>query len=250
MIDAEDPLLVPPLAAADAADVDPGLRAFLLGVLAKLALGLLLAGGVAFIISATPGVRDQLFTLRSEGGRSAIALAWPGALVVVSPLIALLLFSRGVQTPRRSAVLYWSIAATVGASLSTAVATYTGASLATAFAATAAGFGALSLYGYATKRDLSSMAAFFTTGLVGLIAALILNLMIGSAALTFVINGAGVLLFAGLIAHDMQRLKFIYDRAQENSVDMAVATNTGALSLFLDFVNLFQFLLAGTGERQ
>ena len=237
-------------AATPAAEVDLGLRSFLLGVLTKTALGLLLSAGVAFLVASIPGVRDELLGVQEVEGVRRVSLTGLGMIVMISPVAALLVFGAGKQTRARSALLFWSFAAGIGASASVLAVVYTGLSIATAFAGAAAGFGAFSLFGYTTRRDLTPAGAFFTTGLVGLLVAMALNLMLGSAALAFAITIIGVIVFAGLIAYDLQRLKLVYDQARESETSLAVATNTGALCLFLDFVNLFQFLLMALGQRR
>jgi hypothetical protein len=250
MIDAEHPPLTPAGAAPAAQDVDLALRAFLLGVLTRVALGLVLAGAVAYAASTVPIIRDQLFSLRGAGGHPAVGFTVLGVAAAVSPLLALGLFGGGPQTRLRSALLFWSVAASIGASFGAVLLVYTGVSIATTFAAAAAGFGALCLFGYTTRRDLGALRAFLTTGLVGLIAALGLNLLLGSAALAFALNIVGVLVFAGLVAHDLQYIKLMHHRARAAGADLAIAANTGALCLFLDFVNVYQFLLLASGQRR
>lgn len=251
MIDAQNHRLPPAAAGASRSEVDLGLRSFLLAVLGKTALGLSLAAGVASAVSEIPALRDQLFRVQANGDHTGLAFTGFGMAVAFSPILLLLLFGFGRQTRVRSALLYWSVAASIGAAAGAILLIYTGASVATTFAAAAAGFGALSLFGYTTARDLSAKSAFLTTGLIGLVAAMALNLLLGSAALAFAINTIGVLVFAGLIAYDMQRLKLIYHHARENGVALEIATNMGALCLFLDFVNLYQFLLlAISGQRR
>jgi FtsH-binding integral membrane protein len=127
---------------------------------------------------------------------------------------------------------------------------YTGASLASTFFVTAAAFGGLSLWGYTTQRPLTGFGAFLSMGLIGLIIAMVVNLFLKSPMLYFIVNIAGVVIFAGLIAWDTNRLKLAYDKVGGDAAGAAVATNFGALSLFLDFINLFQFLLALTGQRR
>jgi FtsH-binding integral membrane protein len=250
MIDAEERPLLSPATPAAASEVDLGLRSFLLGVLSKVALGLLVSAGLAYVTSAVPTIRDLLFNTRVQAGHAAIGFTGLGLMVAISPLFALCLFGTGPQTRLRSTLLYWSIVSTIGASFGAVLLAYTGASVATTFAAAAAGFGALSLFGYTTKRDLSAGGAFLTTGLVGLVAAILLNLLFRSSALGLAVDTMGVLVFAGLIAYDFQRLKLMFHRSREDAVSLDVATNTGALSLYLDFVNLFQFLLALVGGRR
>jgi len=136
----------------------------------------------------------------------------------------------------------------IGASLGVVVLTYTGASIASTFLITAAAFGGLSLVGYTTKRDLTGFGSFLIVGLIGLIIASIVNLFLQNSMMNFIISVLGVLIFAGLIAYDTQRLKY-YDLGGDQAA-MGVATNYGALSLYINFINLFQFLLALFGERR
>jgi FtsH-binding integral membrane protein len=239
-----------PFAAAAKPQVDLGLRAFLQTVLAKVALGLLLAAAIAYVLTTAPACRDLLFHVRTVDGHAAVTPTGLGLLAALSPLMMLLLFSETTQTRLQSALLYWSVAAAMGASSAVILVIYTGASIATTFAAAAAGFGALCLYGYTTNRDLTAAGAFFGAGLISVVAALGLNLLLGSPAIAFAVNLAGAVVFAGLIAWDMQRLKLIYHHACENTVDAEVASNTGALCLFLDFANLYQLLLMAFGQRR
>ena len=138
----------------------------------------------------------------------------------------------------------------MGASLSTLLLRYTGASVVQVFFITAATFGALSLWGYTTQRSLSGMGSFLMMGLIGLIIASLVNIFLASSALQFAISGIGVLIFAGLIAYDTQRLKMTYYQLQGHGEAMGAATSFGALSLYLNFINLFQFLLAFIGNRE
>jgi FtsH-binding integral membrane protein len=244
----------PPIASVAAAlgtqAIDRDLQRFLRGVLAKVAGGLALAGGVGHLIASTPGLRELFFHLREEGAHDPIGLTGPGLILAISPVIALGFFGGGALSRRRSALLYWSVAAAMGGSFAAVLLAVTGISVATTFAGAAAGFGALALYGYTTRRDLGAWGSFLTAGVVGLLAALVLNLFLASPALTFALNAIGVFVFAGLIAYDMQRLKLIHGEARAQGADLEVASNTGALCLFLDFANLFQFLLAFTGARR
>jgi hypothetical protein len=232
--------------------VDPDLRAFMVGIYNKVALGLLVSAALAYATSAVPAVRDTLFvTLIAGGARHLGGLTALGMISTCSPILALAAFGMGrKQTPARSGLLYWAVVASVGASLGVVVLAYTTVSIAVAFLASAAGFGALSLMGYATKRNLAAHASFLITGLIGLIVALGLNLVLHSGAIGFAINMAGVLIFAGLIAHDSQRLKMSYYGCADDPTKMITATNAGALSLYLDFINLFEFSLAFTGGRR
>ena len=236
-------------ATADMA-VDAGLRAFMLGVYNKVALGLLLSAAMAYLTGAYPPVRDLMFQVRPNG---MVGFTGLGMIVSFAP-IAILLFSGFLMksiTPRSSGIIYWSIVALIGASLGTVVLLYTGASIASTFLITATAFGALSLVGYTTKRDMTAFGSFLIMGLVGIILASLVNVFLQSAGLNFIVNVLGVLIFAGLIAWDTQRLKMTYYQLGGNSDALGVATNYGALSLYLDFINLFRFLLMflGGGRR-
>ncbi len=138
----------------------------------------------------------------------------------------------------------------MGASLGVLALVYTGASLATTFLVTAAAFGGLSLFGYATKRDLTGFGSFLIVGLIGLIIAMVVNIFLQNSMMAFIINVLGVFIFAGLIAYDTQRLKMTYYQLGGDQAAMGVATNYGALSLYINFINLFQFLLAIFGSRR
>ena len=233
----------PPAATAPVADmsVDAGLRAFMLGVYNKVALGLVISAAMAYLTSSYPPVRDLMFQVR--GNR--IGLTGIGMIVAFAPL-AILLFTGFVMktvTARSSGVVYWAIVALIGASMGTLVMAYTLTSISTTFLVTAAAFGSLSLAGYTTKRDLTAMGSFLIVGLVGLIVAMLVNMFLHSTMMAFIINAIGVLIFAGLIAWDTQRLKMTYYQLGGDTEALGVATNYGALNLYLDFINLFRFLL-------
>ena len=235
---------------ADRADmsVDAGLRSFMLGVYNKVALGLLLSAGLAWLTSSFPPVRDLLFTV--VNGRVGYSVL--GMVIAFAPL-GILLFSSFVMksiTPRTAGVIYWTIVSLIGASLGTVVLLYTGASVFTTFMITATAFGALSLVGYTTKKDLSGFGSFLIVGLVGLILASLVAMFFPSGPLVFAINAIGVLIFAGLIAYDTQNLKMTYHQVGGDAAASAVATNYGALNLYLDFINLFRFLLFFLGDRR
>jgi FtsH-binding integral membrane protein len=153
-------------------------------------------------------------------------------------------------SPAGSAALYWTIVSVIGASGAVWVLRYTGGSIATTFLITATAFGALSLVGYTTKRDLTGMGSFLIMGVWGLLLASIVNIFLQQPALYWIINALGVLIFAGLTAYDTQRLKMTYYEIGGDQTALGVATNYGALSLYLDFINMFQFLLAFLGVRR
>ncbi len=223
--------------------VDAGLRAFMLGVYNKVALGLLLSAAMAYVTSSVPAVTNLLYRVTSDG--RLVGVTGLGTVVAFAPLAILLFSSFAMRsiTPRTSGIIYWSIVALIGASMGTLVLLYTGASVASTFLITAASFGALSLVGYTTKKDLTGFGSFLIMGLFGLIIAMLVNMFLHSAAMALIVNLIGVLIFAGLIAYDTQRLKATYYNLGGDASALGVATNYGALSLYLDFINLFQFLL-------
>ncbi|WP_304171174.1 Bax inhibitor-1/YccA family protein [Phenylobacterium aquaticum] len=236
---------------ADRADmsVDAGLRGFMLGVFNKVGLGLVLSAALAYLTGAYPPVRDLMFKVSPDG--RAIGLSILGMVVAFAPL-AVILFSRFTKnvTAKSAGITYWTVVSLIGASLGLVVLTYTGASIATTFLITATSFGALSLVGYTTKKDLTGMGSFLIMGVWGLVGAMLVNMFLQLPAISFVVNVAGVLIFAGLTAYDTQRLKMTYYQLGGNQEAMGVATNYGALSLYLDFINLFQFLLSFLGSRR
>jgi hypothetical protein len=229
------------VAAPDMA-VDAGLRAFMLGVYNKVALGLVLSAALAWVTGTYKPVSDLLF--RQDLSGRPVGYTVLGMVVAFAPL-AILLFQSFTRraSPRTAAVTYWVIVALIGASFGMLFQIYTGASIFQTFLVTAAGFGGLSLVGYTTKRDLAPMGSFLIMGLFGLIIAMIVSMFFHSAFMVFAINALGVLIFAGLIAWDTQRLELMYYQLGGDQAAMSVATSYGALSLYLDFVNLFRFLL-------
>jgi len=235
---------------ADRADmsVDAGLRSFMLGVYNKVALGLLLSAGLAFLTGTYPPVRDLMYQVTASG----IRMTMLGMIVSFAPLVLLLVSGFAIKnpSPASSGAIYWTIVSLIGASLGVVVLMYTGASIAQTFLITAASFGALSLIGYTTKKDLTGFGSFLIMGLIGLLLASVVNIFLKSPGLVFAINALGVLIFAGLIAYDTQRLKMTYYQLGGDQAAMGVATNYGALSLYINFINLFQFLLQFLGQRR
>jgi hypothetical protein len=232
----------PTTVAAPDMSVDVGLRGFMLGVYNKVALGLVLSGALAWVTGTYKPVSDLLF--RQDVSGRLVGYTVLGMVVAFAPL-AILLFQGFTRraSPRSAAVTYWLIVALIGASFGMLFQIYTGASIFQTFLVTASAFGGLSLVGYTTKRDLAPMGSFLIMGLWGLIIAMLVSLFFHSAFMVFAINALGVLIFAGLIAWDTQRLKLMYYQLGGDQAAMSVATSYGALSLYLDFVNLFRFLL-------
>ena len=219
---------------------DAGLRKHMLSVYNYMTSGVLLTGIVALLFAQTEIAREILFG--------------PGILkyvIMFAPLAFVMVLSFGVHrlSTGTAQLLYWLFAAVMGLSLSSIFFVFTGASIAQTFFATAAAFAGLSLYGYTTKRDLSGMGTFLIMGLVGLIVAMVLNLFLQSEPLHWAISFIGVLLFAGLTAYDTQRIKSIYFQVAGTDF-LGKAAIMGALSLYLDFVNMFTFLLQFMGSRE
>jgi FtsH-binding integral membrane protein len=205
--------------------------------------GVLLSGIVALLM-ARSGAVMSLFNFET-GGASPL-----GYLVMFAPLGIVLWMSFGINriSTGTARILYWLYAALVGASLSTIFVIYTAGSIATAFFAAAAGFASLSLWGYTTKKDLSGMGTFLIMGLFGLIVALVINLFLRSDTFDLAISAIGVLIFAGLTAYDTQKIKSLYF-AVGGTEFHGKAVVMSALTLYLDFLNMFLFLLRFMGNR-
>lgn len=232
------------IAAASDIAVDAGLRSYMLRIYAKVALGLMLSAALAFLTANVPEVRALLFkTVDASGARGFAGLTALGGLVALAPIVLILMYESALSKPARikSSVLYWSIAACMGAAQGVLVLAFTGASVALALLVTAIAFGGLSLLGYVVKRDLSGLGSFLAVGLIGLVLGLLANLVLRSPLIAHVTSMAGVLIFAGLIAHDTQRLKLQYNELSEDHIE--AATDLGALSLYISFINLLHFLL-------
>jgi uncharacterized protein len=242
-------------ATADAAAVDAGLRAYMLRVYNWMASGLLLTGIVALLIVTQPALQALFYSaVQLPNGRIAMQptiLFWVAAL---SPLAFILVLSFGINKLSKGAVqaLFWAFCLCMGASLSNLAFKYTGTSIASTFFITAGMYAAVSLYGYTTKADLTKMGSFLLMGLIGIMIAGIVNIFLASSALQFAISVIGVLVFLGLTAFDTQRIKADY-------IEYAYAAGTeeagkrsalDALTLYLNFINLFQFLLQLIGVRQ
>src|SRR5688500_14791466 len=216
--------------------VDAGLRSFMLGVYNKVALGLLLSAALAFLTGTFPPVRDLMFT-QGENGR--IGYTMIGMIVAFSPMVILLgsMFGMKNPSPRAAGIMYWTLVSLIGASLGVLALVYTGTSIFSTFLITATAFGALSLVGYTTKKDLTGFGSFLIVGLIGLVIASLVNMFLALPMMALIINVLGVFIFAGLIAYDTQRLKMTYYQLGGDQAAMGVATNFGALSLYLNFIN-------------
>ena len=217
---------------------DAGLRSYMLSVYNYMASGVLLTGIVALGFASSGLAAEVLMT----------PLRW---LIILAPLGFVMAMSFGLNRMKTSTlqVLFWAFAVAMGLSMSSIFLVYTGVSIAQTFFAVAAGFAGLSLWGYTTKRDLSGMGTFFIMGVVGLIVAMLINLFLQSPAMMLAISAIGVLLFAGLTAYDTQRIKSMYAYVAGNEM-MGKVVIMGALSLYLDFINMFMFLLQFMGNRR
>jgi FtsH-binding integral membrane protein len=218
---------------------DAGLRAHMLSVYNYMTSGILLTGVVALLFANWEGSRDILYG--------------PGILkylIMFSPLVFVMVLSFGINrlSTGTAQMLYWAFAVVMGLSLSSIFFVYTGSSIALTFFATAASFASLSLYGYTTKRDLSGMGTFLIMGLVGLIVASLINLFWMNDTFSLAIAGIGVLIFAGLTVYDTQRIKSLYFQLAGTEF-LGKAAIMGALTLYLDFINMFLFLLRFMGGR-
>ena len=221
------------------AGIDEGLRAFMLKVYNYMCLGLGVTGAVALFTASSPAMMQAIF---------GTPLQW---LVMLSPLAFILIMSFGINklSPGACQALFWAFSAVMGLSMASVFIVFTGTSIARVFFITAAAFAGLSLYGYTTKKNLSGMGSFLIMGLIGILIAMVVNIFLASSALHFAISVLGVLIFAGLTAYDTQRIKLSYYAADGAAVAEKKAIY-GALSLYLDFINMFYFLLALFGNRE
>jgi len=246
-----------PLTRAEAAVVDEGLRAYMLRIYNYMVLGLAITGLAAlgiYMLSVTndPALVVQKFRnigLTSIGYTLFFSpVKW---VVILAPLALVFFLSFRIQHMRPAAaqLTFWIYAALVGVSLGSIFLIYTHTSIVRVFFITAASFGALSLWGYTTNRDLTGMGSFLIMGLFGIIIASLVNVFLGSTMLQFIISVVGVLVFAGLTAYDTQRLKSEYIYGAMDGDVMERSAIMGALSLYLDFLNLFTMLLQLMGTR-
>jgi len=237
-------------AASGVASVDAGLRAYMPRVYNYMLVGLGLTGAVAWLTANTSLVHvfyNQVQTASGIGIQPNI-LGW---IAMFAPLGMVLFLSFGMQKMSfaTAQMTFWAYAAVMGISLSTILFLYTGTSIATTFFVTAATFGAMSLWGYTTSRDLTGFGSFLFMGLIGLILASLANLFFHSTQLQFVVSVIGVLIFTGLTAYDSQSIKNMYFAGDDGEV-MGKKAIMGALRLYLDFINLFLYLLRFMGNRR
>jgi uncharacterized protein len=222
-----------------AAELDQGLRQHMLRVYNYMGAGLVITGLVAYFVGSTPALYVPIFQS---------PLKW---VVMLAPLAFVFFFSFRLHAMSASAAqfAFWAFCGVMGLSMAAVFLQFTGASIARTFFISATMFGSMSLYGYTTKRDLSKFGSFLVMGLIGVVIASIANIFLGSSALQFAISVIGIVVFVGLTAWDTQNIKEQYAENidQESQQKLAVF---GALSLYLNFVNIFQLLLNLTGERE
>jgi uncharacterized protein len=222
---------------------DAGLRRYMLSVYNYMASGVLLTGIVALAF-VNSGYTQLLY---NDVGRMSTL----GFVVALLPLAFVFGLSFGINriSEGTAKILYWVYAAVMGLSLSSLLLVYTGESVAGTFFATAGAFAGLSLWGYTTKRDLSGFGTFLIMGVVGILIASIINIFLQSSAMAFAISVIGVLLFAGLTAYDTQKIKQMYYQVRGTDF-VGKSVIMGALTLYLDFINMFLFLLRLFGDRR
>lgn len=216
---------------------DAGLRSYMLSVYNYMASGVLLTGIVALLF-ASSGLAEQVLST---------PLRW---VIMLAPLGFVLAMSFGLNRMSTATLqmLYWAFTVVMGLSMSSIFLVYTGTSIAQTFFAVSAAFAGLSLFGYTTKKDLSGMGTFLIMGVIGLIVAMLINLFLQSSVLQLAISAIGVLIFAGLTAYDTQKIKSMYSYVAGTDM-MGKVVIMGALNLYLDFINMFTFLLQFMGNR-
>jgi FtsH-binding integral membrane protein len=242
-----------PRTAADGAVIDAGLRGYMLRVYNWMASGLLLTGAVAYGVANTTLI--NLFYHQVETARGlAIQPTLLGYAAVFAPLAFVMVLSFGINRLSRQTtqLLFWLFAAAMGASIANIFLIYAQDSIARVFFITAGTFGAMSIWGYTTRTDLSRFGSFLIMGLIGIIIASLVNVFIGSSGLQFAISVIGVLVFVGLTAYDTQRIKndYVQYAYAEGTDGAAVRSVYDALSLYLNFINLFMLLLQLFGSRR
>ena len=223
---------------------DLGLKRFLLGIYQKMALGLLVTGGMAWSVAHTPFFIQLLFTERGY-----TPLGWVFALAPLGLVLASNIFMRNLNVAMM-AMFYWLFVAVMGVSLASIFLIYTGGSLASTFFVTAGAFGALSIAGYTTKINMSGWGSFLMMAVFGLIIASVANIFMHSSMLSLAVSALGVLIFSALIAYKTQWLKEVYYQLENNQTGLAAMTYYGALSLYISFINLFLSLLRLMGGRR
>jgi hypothetical protein len=231
--------------------IDLGLRAHMLRVYNYMVGALALTGAVAWLTAHSP-LLNLLYRQVMTTGGVALSPTLLGWVVFLAPLALVFFLSFRIMHMSQAAAqaTFWVYAALVGASLASILIVYTGASVAMTFFVTAATFGAMSLWGYTTKRDLTGFGSFLFMGLIGVLLAMVANMFFRSPAINFIVSVLGVLIFTGLTAWDTQKIKNTYYQVGGDTAVAGKAAIMGALALYLDFLNIFLFLLRFMGNRR
>lgn len=241
-------------AGVDAATLDAGLRSYMLRVYNWMASGLLLTGIVAYLIANTPALQELFFSVVRTPRGYATAPTILGWVAIFAPLAFVLALSFGINRMSKSTAqaLFWIFCAVMGASMANIFIVYTATSVASTFFICAAMFASMSLIGYTTKTDLTKMGSFLMMGLIGIILASLVNIFLQSPAVAFVVSILGVVIFCGLTAYDTQRIKndYVEYAYAEGTEEAGKRSVMDALGLYLNFINLFQFLLQFAGVRR
>lgn len=233
---------------ARSAEIDAGLRAHMNKVYGLMSAGMLLTAGVAWSV----GTSDVLLSLFRD--TTTLKPNLFGYAAMFAPLIMIFAFSAMINRLSAAAaqLFFYAFASAMGLSLAWIFKAFTGISIAQTFLVTSISFASLSIYGYTTKRDLSAFGTFLMMGVVGLLLAMVINMFVASSAIAFAISVIGVLIFAGLTAYDTQKIKntYLQNAHQGNQEWLAKSAIMGALNLYMDFINLFMFLLHFMGNRE
>jgi FtsH-binding integral membrane protein len=245
----QDPFRTQTYQPSQAATADAGLRAYFLKIYNLMASGLALTGILALFTANSSAMLNALYTVDANGHMGMSGLGW---LVTLAPIGLVMWISFGINRLSATAAqgIFWLYSGLMGLSLSTIFLAYTGESIARTFFVTAGTFGAMSLYGYTTKKDLTGFGSFLIMGLWGIIIASLVNLFLQSSGLAFATSLIGVFIFIGLTAYDTQKLKAIYYQASGSGEMLAKMAILGALNLYLDFINMFIMLLRFMGDRR
>lgn len=228
---------------------DVGLRSYMLQVFNLMTIALAITGVMAFYASSD-AFMSLVISQNNAGGYGLTSFGW---MIQLSPLAMVLFLSYKIQSMsvQTAKLTFWAYAVLMGLSMGALFHQYTGESVARAFFVTASVFGAMSIYGYSTKKDLTSMGSFLIMGLMGIILASLINIFIKSSAIAFATSIIGVLIFTGLTAYDVQKIKNVYLSSARLDKDTSTKTAIyGALTLYIDFINLFIMLLRFVGNRR
>ena len=228
--------------------VDQGLRQYMMRVYNYMAGGLCITALASYIIMNTPALLKLFFTISANGVVGLSGLGW---LAILAPFIMVFAFGWVLNRGSLAQVqgVYWGYAALMGVALTPVLLAYTGASVTRIFLVTAATFGGMSIYGYTTRKDLTSMGSFMIMGLWGIIIAMLVNIFLKSSGLDFALSILSVIVFTGLTAYDTQKIREIYAESDTGDMSSRKAIS-GALALYMDFINLFLALLRLFGDRR